>query len=195
MDGGWCYFDRTGKIVIRISTGPSLKNADPFVNGRLRMKDGFTWGYKDATGAWAIPPKYNDAGDFRDGLARVQNGDKWIVIDVHGNEIPQNKRIRVIGPSSDGLALATDNDLLGWIDAQEHLAFPLRKYQEAFRFSDGLARFKLDDLYGYLDKSGNMAIKNQYDGAEDFDHGLGLVRTRSVFAYIDAKGTIVWKER
>ena len=133
------------------------------------MKEGFTWGYKDASGGWAIPPKYNDAENFKNGFASVQNGDKWIVIDVHGNPVPQDKKkIHVIGPYSEGLALAGDNGLLGWIDAQEHLAFPLRKYQEAFNFSGGLARFKLDDLYGYLDKSGNIAIMNQYEGAERF---------------------------
>jgi len=194
LDKDWCYFDRTGKIVIRVAMGPHLHDGDPFVNGRLRMKDGFTWGYKDATGAWAIPPKYNDAQNFEGGLASVQKGDQWIVIDVHGIEVPENKKkIRAIGPYSGGLALVSDNGVLGWMDAQEHLAFPLRKYQEAFKFSDGLARFKLDDLYGYLDKSGNMAIKNQYEGAEDFDHGLARVRTRTSAAYIDAAGAIVWK--
>jgi hypothetical protein len=190
----WCYFDRTGKIVIRVSMGPNLNNADLFVNGRLRMKDGFTWGYKDASGGWAIPPKYNDAQNFQDGFASVQNGDKWIVIDVHGSPVPQDKKkIHVIGLYWEGLALAGDNGLLGWVDAQEHLAFPLRKYQEAFKFADGLARFKLDDLYGYLDKSGKIAIANTYEGAEDFDHGLARVLTRAGFAYINTKGTIVWQ--
>jgi WG containing repeat len=194
LDNDWCYFDRTGKVVIRIPMGPHLNDADLFVNGRLRVKDGFNWGYKDASGGWAISPKYNDAQNFRDGFASVQNGDKWIAIDVRGNPAPQDKKkIRAIGPYSEGLALAADNGLLGWIDAQEHLAFPLRKYQEAFKFSGGLARFKLDDLYGYLDKSGKMAIVNQYESAEDFDHGLARVQTRSGYAYIDARGTIVWK--
>ena len=66
------YFDRSGKIVIRIPMGPNLNNANLFVSGRLRVKQGFTRGYKDATGAWAIPPKYNDAQNFEGGLARVE---------------------------------------------------------------------------------------------------------------------------
>jgi hypothetical protein len=194
LDHDWCYFDRTGKIAIRIPEGPHLDDPDQFVNGRLRAKQGFTWGYKDASGGWAIPPKYNDARPFQDGLASVQDGDKWIVIDVHGNLVPRdNQRIHVMGPYSEGLALATDNGLLGWIDAQKHLAFPLRKYQKAFNFSDGLARFELDDQFGYLDKSGNMAITNKYDGADDFSHGLAWVQTRGVSAYINTKGAVVWQ--
>jgi WG containing repeat len=194
LDHDWCYFDRTGKIVIRISMGPNLNNADPFANGRLRAKDGFTWGFKDATGNWAIPPKYNDAQNFKDGRAAVQDGVKWIAIDVHGKELPVDKRkLRAIEPPSEGLALATENDLLGWIDAKEHPAFPLRKYQEAHKFSCGLARIKVDDLYGYLDRSGNLAIKNQYWSAADFDHDVALVMTTDGTAYIDTKGTVVWK--
>ena len=190
----WVYFDRTGKIVIRIPFGPHLENPDLFVNGRLRVKDGFQWGYKDASGEWAIPAKYNDAENFKDGFARVQEGDKWIVIDVRGKTVPPDKKkIHVIGPYSEGLALATDNGLLGWVDAQEHPAFPMRKLQKAFQFSNGLARFQMDDLYGYLDKSGKMAIANQYDDATDFDHGLARVLTGDGLAYIDTKGNVVWK--
>ncbi|HJZ99432.1 MAG TPA: WG repeat-containing protein [Candidatus Solibacter sp.] len=190
----WVYFDRTGKVIIRISKGPHLENPDLFSNGRLRVKDGFTWGYKDASGAWAIPAKYNDAENFKDGLARVQEGDKWIVIDVRGKTVPPDKkRIHVIGPYSEGLALAIDNGLTGWVDAEEHLAFPLRKYQKAFRFSSGLARFQMDDLYGYLDKSGKIAIPNKFEDAGDFDHGLARILTRDGFAYIDTAGKVVWQ--
>jgi len=190
----WCYFDRTGKIVIRISMGPNLNDADLFANGRLRVKDGFTWGYKDATGAWAIAPKYNDAQNFQNGVALVQEKDKWVPIDVHGNVLPEDKKkIHVIGAYSEGLALATDNGLLGWVDAQGKPAFPLRKYQEAFGYSDGLARFRLDDLWGYLDKSGKIAIPNVYDAARDFDHGLARVDTHEGIAYIDTKGRVVWR--
>ena len=33
------------------------------------------WGYIDAAGKWAIPPKFYDAADFSDGLAPVEIGD------------------------------------------------------------------------------------------------------------------------
>lgn len=194
LDRTWCYFDRSGKIVIRVNYGEHLTGANPFVNGRLRVKEGFTWGYKDASGNWAIPPKYNDAEDFKNGIARVQDGPKWMWINMFGKEVPENrKKLQVIAPASDGLSLAREDDLLGWVDAHERLAFPLRKYQEAHDFSCGLARIKLDDLYGYLDKSGNLVIPNQYWSAADFDHDLAFVQSREGMAYIDTKGAVVWK--
>ena len=194
IDRDWCYFDRTGKIVIRVSMGEHLVPAIAFVNGRLRVKDGFTWGYKDATGNWAIPARFNDAQNFKDGIARVQQADKWILIDTHGKEVPEDKRkIRPIGPPSEGLALAEDNGLLGWVNDQGKPAFPFRKYDEAHAFSNGRARIQVDGMYGFLDPTGKLVVPIQYEDATDFDHGLALVETREGAAYIDPSGTVVWK--
>ncbi len=173
--------------------GGQLVGAQPFSSGRIRVKEGFTWGFKDASGAWAIPPKFNDARNFKDGLAQVQEGAKWISINPQGKTVDTDKRkLRPIAPPSDGLALASENDLLGWVDARNKLAFPLRKYDEAFSFSPDLARFKIDGTYGFLDKSGNPKIPNQYPAAADFSHGLAAVQLPDgATAYIDPQATIV----
>lgn len=183
------FVNRDGRVAIE-------PEGNLFVNGRLRVKDGFTWGYKDATGKWAIPAKYNDAENFKDGVARVQQGDKWITINPRGKEVPEDKRkVRPVEPPSEGLALAADKDLLGWIDDQGKPAFPFRKYDEAHKFSAGRARIKVDDMYGFLDRTGKLVIPAQYYGASDFDHGLAYVQTREGMAYIDPAGAVVWKSK
>lgn len=193
----WCYFDRTGKIILRLpmKVGGQLVGANSFSNGRLRVKEGFTWGFKDSSGAWAIPPKFNDARDFQDGFAQVQDGAKWITIDPQGKTVdPDKRKLKPIAPPSEGLSLAREEDLLGWVDSRNKLAFPLRKYDEAYSYQTGLARFKLDGTYGYLDKSGNPKIPNQFLGAADFNHGLAAVQLPDgTSAYIDPQGKIVWK--
>jgi len=197
LDDQWCYFDPTGKIILRLPmhVGGQLVGAQSFVNGRIRVKEGFTWGFKDASGAWAIPPKFNDAQNFQDGFAQVQDGAKWITIDTQGKTVdPDKRKLKPIAPPSDGLSLARENDLLGWVDSRNKLAFPLRKYDEAFSFSGSLARFKLDGTFGYLDKSGNPKIPNQFLGAADFNHGLAAVQLPDgASAYIDPQAKIVWK--
>ena len=194
LDHDWCYIDHTGKIIIRVPMGEHLNKANLFSNGRLLVKEGFTWGYKDATGAWAIPAKYNDAQSFQNGFARVQEDARWIMIDVQGNTIPEDKRkLKPIEAASEGLALARESDVLGWVDAKGELAFPLRKYEEAHSFSAGRARIKVDGLYGYLDKTGTLKIPNIYFSATNFRHGLALVQTRDGSAYIDPEGKAVWK--
>ncbi|MEO8131888.1 MAG: WG repeat-containing protein [Bryobacteraceae bacterium] len=194
LDREWVYFDRTGKIIIRVSMGEHLIAANLFSNGRLLVKEGFNWGYKDSSGAWAIPAKYNDAQNFQSGFARVQEGAKWILIDVNGNAVPEDKRkLRPVEPASDGLTLARENDVLGWLDAKDELAFPLRKYEEAHSFFSGRARIKLDGLYGFLDKTGALKIPNAYYSASDFRQGLAFVQTREGVAYIDGDGKTIWK--
>lgn len=194
FDREWRYFDHTGKVIVSVPFGEHLNPANLFADGRLLVKDGFTWGYKDARGNWAIPAKFNDASSFERGLARVQDGEKWMFIDVNGREVPQEQlRLRPLEPFSEGLALTMENGLTGWVDQAGKLAFPLRKYEKAFKFSSGMARIRVDDLFGYLDRSGKLAIPAQYWAAADFDHDLAFVQTKDAIAYIDAKGAVVWQ--
>ncbi len=193
LNHDWCYFDRTGKIIIRIPMGPNLDRSRPFKDGRLAMKEGFNFGYKDATGNWAIPPKYNEASDFDNGLANVQDGTKWITIDTKGIEVARRKGPQPLGPAIDGLTKVTENGLLGWMDAKGELAFPMRRYDEAFDYSCGLVRIKLDGRFGYMDQKGQLKIPNQYEMASDFKEGLASVYFERSFGYINTNGSIVWK--
>ena len=95
--------------------------------------------------------------------------------------------------ASEGLALARESDVLGWVDAKGELAVPLRKYEDAHSFSAGRARIKVDGLYGYLDETGTLKIPNIYFSATNFRHGLALVQTRDGSTYIDPEGKAVWK--
>ena len=96
-------------------------------------------------------------------------------------------------PYSEGLAVATENELLGWIDEHGKPNAPFRKYEEAHRYSNGLARVKVDGQYGYVDRAGNLKVPPQYFGAGDFDHGLAFVQMRQGIAYLGTDGKPVWK--
>ena len=141
------------------------------------------------------PLTFNDAQNLQSGFVQVQQGTKWITIDPQGNTVDPDKRKRkLIAPASDGLALAREEVLLGWVDSRNKLAFPLRKYDEAYSISRGLARRKLDGTYGYLEQSGSPKILNQFANASDFNRGLAAVQLpNGASAYIDPQATIVWK--
>ena len=107
---------------------------------------------------------------------------------------PGQTQVKAHRPALRRPLLARENDLLGWVDSRNKLAFPLRKYDEAFSFSRGLDRFKLDGTFGYLDKSGNPKSANQFLGAADFSDGLAAVQLPDGSgAYIDPQAKIVWK--
>jgi len=189
----WCYFDRTGKIVIRVPMGEHLDPSRPFRNGRMLAKEGFNYGYKDATGNWAIPPKFNAANDFQGGFASVQDGAKWISIDTSGLEVKRKPGPQPVGEPVDGLTKVMQNGLVGWVDSRGELLIPLRQYDQTFDFSCGLVRIKLDGRFGYMDQKGKLVIPNQFDTASDFNQGLASVFVDGGFGYINTSGTVVWK--
>lgn len=59
-------------------------------------------------------------------------------------------------------------------------------------FPQGLLAVQVDGLYGYIDKSGEFAIKPQFDSALQFaSNGLACVCINDKFGYINTKGDIV----
>jgi len=189
----WHYFDKTGKVIFRIPQPQRLEGFTTFHSGLLRVKEGFTWGYKDARGEWKIKPKYDDASDFQDGIARVELGGKWIEINVDGNPV-KRPAWRALAPFSDGLRLVAEGDRIGWLTADDKPAFAFRKYDEAKSFSCGMAAVRVDGFWGYLDKSGNLAIRAVFNSASDFRDDLAWVMTNEGdTGYINTKGDFVWK--
>lgn len=191
LDRDWCYFDRTGKIILRLPM-EGHDRAPGFHDGLLRWKETFYWGYRDASGAWAIEPKFDDALDFENGRARVELEGKWITIDTRGRPLEPAPGPQPAGPPSEGLTRAVDGDRTGYLLPGGKPAFPFRKYDAAFDFSGGRARIKLDGRFGYLDRDGRLAIRNEFSSAADFKNGLAAVLTAQGPAYIDTSGKIVW---
>lgn len=194
LERNWVYFDKTGKIILRLPM-EGHDRAPGFHEGLLLWKEGFYWGYKNASGEWALQPKYDEATDFNKGKAFVGLEGKRIAIDRTGTEIKKRKDFEQTGQFSDGLAMVNDQMRSGYTKTNGELAFPMRAYDEAFDFSCGRARIKLDGKFGFLDATGKLAIANQYDSATDFKDCLASVFTRAGFAYIDVNGKVVWQEK
>jgi hypothetical protein len=106
--GKWGYADDSGNLVI----AASFDQAETFSEGlgaiavRIGPKPGdalieqltappidrqFKWGFIDETGRIAVPPQYSGAGNFSEGMARVQIGEafdgKWGYINASGEMV------------------------------------------------------------------------------------------------------------
>ncbi len=96
------YMDRTGKLVIEAQ----FEDAEDFSEGLAPVKvrsdettwcppeesgsrKGFTmkWGYIDKTGKIVIPPQYESADAFSEGLAAINNCDQAFFIDKTGKKV------------------------------------------------------------------------------------------------------------
>ncbi len=125
----------------------------------------------------AIPPRYDEAGNFHEGLAAVSVGEKWGFIDMAGQEVvpPQYGDV---GDFHDGLAAVCVGDWntgkWGFIDMAGNEVIP-PKYNDANGFREGLAAVSLDNQWGFIDMTGKVVVPPKYDEAWAFQGGLAAV--------------------
>jgi hypothetical protein len=174
------------------------------------------WGYQDTTGAFVIPPQFDSADVFSEGLARVELHRKWGYVDVSGRVVIPLKFVHA-EPFTDGLALVYTTwganifgtegwDFFrraGYINHDGKFVIGPRNTLNARGFSEGIAPFQpalstaQSPKWGYLDKSGKWAIKPQFDVAAGFSEGLAAAAQKKsehdelVFGYIDHAGRFV----
>ena len=184
------------------------------------MRNYNKWGYINSEGKWIIPPTYEMALDFSDGVALVkdtyQGGEVWDVIDEKGQKIIQSEyygygvflklydyRVTIL-PSmqfSEGLVPVTIEILdqnykgpavSGFLNKSGELEL-YGYYEKVFNFSDGLACAIKNGKYGFLNKNGEWAIKPAYAMAGSFSNGLAPAldeKTRK-WGYVNKQGAWV----
>jgi WG containing repeat len=133
------------------------------------------FGYIDTLGHFVIPPEFNVAGPFSEGLAAVMvERNKWGYIDRSGKLAiaPLFTRAEPFGES---LAAASTCPEAG-----------LSQYTESGEPS-GCG-------FGYIDKSGAFVIEQRFDGAGVFRGGVAYVITAGGRGYIDSRGNLLWQQ-
>lgn len=85
--GNWGILNREGAIVADFSFKEIGRWSDGLVPVSLPEASSTKWGYLDRQGKWAIPCQYAFASNFERGLAMVQLGKKYQLIDPQGNAV------------------------------------------------------------------------------------------------------------
>ncbi len=153
------------------------------------------WGYIDGSGEIVIPCEWEEAGEFKDGMASVRKDRKYGCINTSGQlviacEWDGHSQISF----SEGLAPVQNNDgLWGFIDKTGTVIIPCE--WEGFLdpcFSEGLAAVKKDGMMGFINKVGEIVIPCQYEYCHDFSHGYALVQDDEGFFFIDGTGAVAF---
>ena len=190
-----------------VMTNMNISVKSGFQNGMalIRNKDTRTYGYLDTTGRIVIPPLFDDAGNFSEGLAPVIINDQCCYIDKNGLRTITSvkwlgKEYQIAGASEfhEGLAavILKDRNLrgIGYINKNGIMVIdPI--YPKAGDFHCGLARVGFDDkYYGYINHNGKYAIGPFYRGAFPFIDSVACVydTSTSTEAVIDIHGNIVF---
>lgn len=157
-EGRWGFIDKEGKEIIDLT---NYVDADMvhFSEDRAvvvtRNSGEFKWGFIDKEGKEVIPLKYDNARDFKEGLAAVNIGfifGKWGFINKEGKEVIPVKYDFVLD-FSEGLAAAELNNKWGFINIEGKNIIPF-KYDEVEKFQKGNAVVKLNGKTGFVNKNG-----------------------------------------
>src|SRR3712207_5715234 len=158
------------------------------------------WGYIDRTGRFRIPPRYEEAGQFSEGVAYVtlRDGKQRTegLVDLNGRftKIPPPNDYKFA--FRDGLArfqtpLGEDRKY-GYVDKTGRVRIP-PQFDDSGHFSEGLAWFSVfkdgKRRYGFIDKTGKVVIEPQFvHQPGDFVDGLAKVMGEYESGFIDRTG-------
>lgn len=155
----------------------------------LPYKSNDYFGYMDDKGMPLIPPSFDFAGIFSNGLAVVSKADKYGFID-------KNKELvidYVFDDASDfdqGRAIVEIDGLLGLIDKSgKFIIDPI--YDDIGPISNGLFYAAKEEKYGYFDKYGYNRIPLKFEEAFSFSNGLAKVIHNGNTQLIDTDGGVV----
>jgi hypothetical protein len=130
---------------------PEWRYLDVFFEGRARFKDrNGKFGFLDEKGNILVPPQFDDAFRFNEGLAVVKSQGKWGYIDRSG-KIAIPPTFRLASPFYEGRAFV--------ISTQAHT----------------LNQRDLTDLGGFIDKTGKLVTEEKFKVLSEFTEGKALV--------------------
>ncbi|MBC7930102.1 MAG: WG repeat-containing protein, partial [Rubrivivax sp.] len=159
------------------------------------------WGFIDSTGRFRIPPRYNGAGQFSEGVAYAwfRKGERRVdgIVDADGKftELPEVNEYEFI--FHDGLARfqtpSGQERKYGYMDKTGRVVIP-PQFHASGHFSEGLAWIEVLKeskwLYGFIDKTGKIVIEPQFVfQPRDFVDGLAKVMGQQSVGFIDRTGS------
>lgn len=158
------------------------------------------WGFIDRTGRFRIPPRYEGAGEFSEGVAYAWfwKGERRMdgIVDANGRftALPEVNDFAFI--FHDGLARfqtpSGQERKYGYMDKTGRVVIP-PQFDDSGHFSEGLAWVSVfkerKRLYGFIDKTGKVVIEPQFVYQPgDFVDGLAKVIGETSSGFIDHTG-------
>lgn len=145
------------------------------------MRNFDKWGYINESGHWIIPPRFEAALNFSDGLALVKDtykgGEVWDVIDEKGQKVIQSEYYGY------GVFLKI---------------FDYRvSFQPSQQFKEGLIpvaveildpHYKGATVSGFLNKAGELEIYGYFDRVFNFSEGYACVEKNGKYGFINRDG-------
>lgn len=190
--------DRDGRRLTGFDFVRLSRPSEGLVVAEIKQGDDSTLcGYLDFNGAWVIPPQFDMAFPFSEGLAEVRADDRqWGYINRQGEQVIACQ-FEDAFPFGEGLAAVQagkyPNRHYGFIDTVGNWVIQPQFDDVGNVFSQGLAAVKLDGLWGYVGRDGNWVIAPAFSRVWPFSEaGHACVRAsvgnEEWFGMIDRTG-------
>lgn len=168
--------------------------AQSFSEGLAAVRQQGRWGFIDNQGRWAISPRFQEVGPFKEGLAfaRSEKGQLFGYIDPTGRWVIEAIYANPMSFSG-GLAAVMVSGKFGFIDHQGKMVIPPSYKHVYASFKEGLAiitQGASGDEWAYVDAKGRVAIGPLASFAS---RGIGegrvaMADAQGRFGFTDLKG-------
>ncbi|MEI8201916.1 MAG: WG repeat-containing protein [Bacteroidota bacterium] len=173
---------------------PVWKNFDSNYDPMQESDSIQRWGYINNSGVLKISYKYENAGDYSDGLARVQKDGLWGFINTRGQVVIPIQYDEA-NNFDNGAALVFLDGIPRYINKEGVTLFMVEKSSEdEWReyFCENLVNHNNNGNLAFLDKTGSLAFETPYDYENcKFSEGFCYVKLDEKYGYINNKGEMV----
>ncbi len=187
--------DKGGYKLINTEMGSTIAEYEKikdFEEGLAPYMSGGIWGFMDYNGSIIIPPQFEAAYGFTDGLALVRKNDRQQYIDKTGQAVFQLKSDWSGGIFAEGLArVRVKDNLYGFINKKGKMVIAAKFRDAAIGFSEGFAGVYYQGRWGFIDKTGKFIVEPKYDDVAGFSDGLGSVELNGKSGFVDRTGRVV----
>lgn len=191
----WGFVDTKGAFKIE----PQFEDVNNFKDGKVKVKKDGLWGVIDTEGKWIIPAEFESIHNFslqfrngepdlsKDETALAKQKGLWGIIDETGKWIVPAE-YQKLKPLNNGIALATKNDVQGWVkDDGSWLSAPAGT-EKCWSFFDDYAMIRKGGLMGFVNTKGEVVVEPKYEKAQDWSGPFGRVLLKDQWCYVDGSG-------
>lgn len=204
------YIDTKGNEIVSLSIdnlglgypfeGLAVKSTAKYNDDSSSLSDTTYYGYVNSKQEIVIEQKYEEAGNFSEGLACVsEDGENYGYIDKKGNLVI-DYQFKLGSDFSEGYAIVVnDDDKFGVIDKKGNLVVDYQ-YDYISPFKEGMAVVVTDmteseNNCGYINTKGKLVIEPRFDakniilyGYADFSEGLACVSNGDYCGFVNYNG-------
>lgn len=188
-----CLVVVAAALVVGCGKGPAAEAPLPVAFTHLYpVRQNNLWGFIDSSGALVVPPRYQGADFFSDGLALVKVGEQWgyLRLDTTFQIAPRFYSDNV-QRFSGGLARVRFRDRFGYIDSTGATVVPAN-YLQGMPFSEGLACVQDPETlkWGFINRQGQWVLGPNYTHPTQVSGGLFPADKTVGVGYLDTTGAV-----